>query len=130
MAALFARASYRGAGPDDPESDDLGVKGSAAVQEILEGMVRRYDDGTPRTQHVTTNLMIDVDGSAIRATARSCFTVLQQVEPGSINTIIAGRYQDTFARDDEGWYLTERVILTSLVGDLSKHLTVDPFSLD
>lgn len=124
MAALFARASYRGAGPDDP-----GVKGSAAVQEILEGIVRRYDDGTPRTQHVTTNLMIDVDDST-NATARSCFTVLQQVEPGSINTIIAGRYQDTFARDDEGWYLTERVILTSLVGDLSKHLTVDPFSLD
>ena len=46
-----------------------------------------------------------------------------------INPIIAGRYQDSYARDDSGWYLTERVFLTSLVGDLSAHLTVDPFSV-
>lgn len=124
VAALFSRAHYRGAGPSDS-----GVEGSVAVQEVLETMVQRYDDGTPRTQHVTTNLVIDVDELAISARARSCFTVFQQVDTGVINPIIAGRYHDSYARDDSGWYLTERVFLTSLVGDLSAHLTVDPFSV-
>lgn len=124
VAALFSRAHYRGAGPSDS-----GVEGAAAVQEVLETMVQRYDDGTPHTQHVTTNLVIDVDEPAVSARARSCFTVFQQVDTGVINPIIAGRYQDSYARDDSGWYLTERVFLTSLVGDLSAHLTVDPFSV-
>ena len=56
VAQLFARARYKGGGPDDP-----GVKDSAPVLEILESMVRRYDDGTPRTKHVTTNLIINRD---------------------------------------------------------------------
>ena len=91
-------------------------------------MVRRYDDGTPRTKHVTTNLVIDADDAAGTATARSYFTVLQQLEDFPLQPVIAGRYHDTFERVDDDWRLTERVILCDLVGDLSRHLTVDPFA--
>jgi SnoaL-like domain len=123
VADLFAHAKYKGGGPDDP-----GVDGAAPVQQILETMVRRYDDGTPRTKHVTTNLVIDADEDAGTATARSYYTVLQQLDGFPLQPIIAGRYHDAFERVDGEWRLTERVIFCDLIGDLSRHLTIDPFA--
>jgi 3-phenylpropionate/cinnamic acid dioxygenase small subunit len=122
VAALFAHATYKGGGPEDP-----GVVGADAVLAIQEQMIRRYDDGTPRTKHVTTNLVIDADDTAGTAYARSYFTVLQQVDDFPLQIVIAGRYHDRFERVDGEWRLTERVILCDLIGDLSRHLTVDPF---
>jgi SnoaL-like domain len=123
VAELFADALYKGGGPDDP-----GVRGAAAVQQILETMVRRYDDGTPRTKHVTTNLVIDVDDDAGTAAARSYYTVFQQTDDLPLQPIIAGRYHDRFDRQSGSWRLVERVIFCDLVGDLSQHLTIDPFA--
>ncbi len=123
LAQLFEHATYKGGGPDDP-----GVVGTDAVLAIQEHMVRRYPDGTPRTKHVTTNLVVDADEDAGTATARSYFTVLQQVDDFPLQAIIAGRYHDRFARVDGAWRLTERVIFCDLIGDLSHHLTVDPFA--
>lgn len=123
VAALFAHARYKGGGPDDP-----GVVGAAPVLQILETMVRRYDDGTPRTKHVTTNLIIDADDDEDHATAQSYYTVLQQLDGFPLQPIIAGRYHDAFERVDGEWRLTERVIFCDLVGDLSRHLTIDPFA--
>jgi 3-phenylpropionate/cinnamic acid dioxygenase small subunit len=122
LAELFRDATYKGGGPDDP-----GVVGAEAVLAIQEQMIRRYADGTPRTKHVTTNLVVDADEDAGTATARSYFTVLQQVEGHPLEIVIAGRYHDRFARRDRTWHLAERVILCDLIGDLSRHLTVDPF---
>jgi 3-phenylpropionate/cinnamic acid dioxygenase small subunit len=122
LAELFRHATYKGGGPDDP-----GVVGADAVLAIQERMVRRYPDGTPRTKHVTTNLVIDADADAGTATARSYFTVLQQVDDFPLQAIIAGRYHDRFERVSGEWRLTERVIFCDLIGDLSHHLTVDPF---
>jgi 3-phenylpropionate/cinnamic acid dioxygenase small subunit len=123
LAELFRDARYKGGGPDDP-----GVVGAEAVLAIQEQMVRRYPDGTPRTKHVTTNLVVEVDESAGSAAARSYFTVLQQVDDFPLQAIIAGRYHDQFACVDGAWRLTERVIFCDLIGDLSRHLTVDPFA--
>jgi hypothetical protein len=39
--------------------------------------VIRYEDGTPRTTHVTTNPAIEVDDEAGTAVSRSYFTALQ-----------------------------------------------------
>jgi 3-phenylpropionate/cinnamic acid dioxygenase small subunit len=121
VAALFAHARYKGGGPDDP-----GVKGAAPVLKILETMVRRYDDGTPRTKHVTTNLVIDTDESEGTATARSYYTVFQQVDDLPLQPIIAGRYHDSFALDDGTWRFAERMILPDLIGDLSRHMRGRP----
>ena len=123
VAALFSHAKYKGGGPEDP-----GVDGAAPVQKIFETMVRRYDDGTPRTKHVTTNLVIDADEEAGAATARSYYTVFQQVDGTPLQPIIAGRYHDQFAVLDGAWRLVERVIFCDLIGDLSRHLTIDPFA--
>jgi 3-phenylpropionate/cinnamic acid dioxygenase small subunit len=122
LAELFRHARYKGGGPDDP-----GVVGADAVLEIQERMVRRYPDGTPRTKHVTTNLVVAAGEPAGTATARSYFTVLQQVDDFPLQAIIAGRYHDQFERVADEWRLTERVIFCDLIGDLSHHLTIDPF---
>src|SRR5258705_3677213 len=71
VAALFAGAVYR--------SEQGGrYEGAEAVVAVLRKRVKLHDDGTPRTKHVTTNLVIDVDATAGAALARSYFTVFQQ----------------------------------------------------
>jgi hypothetical protein len=35
-----------------------------------------------------------------------------------------GRYADSFARDGQGWYFTERTVDVEMVGDVSDHLFI------
>jgi 3-phenylpropionate/cinnamic acid dioxygenase small subunit len=115
VAALFDGAIYR--------SDRGGrYEGAAAVAEVLRRVVKLHDDGTPRTKHVTTNLLVEVDEAAGSATARSYFTVLQQTATIPLQAIVAGRYHDRFVRDGGRWRFAERVIYMDLVGDLRDHL--------
>lgn len=104
------------------EGSDVRRTGVDEVRSMYEGWTRRYDDGTPRTKHVTTNLLIEVNGGERTATCRSYFTVLQQTEDLHLQPIIAGRYHDRFERVDEEWRFVHRHMITDLVGDLSRHL--------
>ena len=115
VAALFRDAIYRSAQGGTYE-------GSAAVLEVLTRKVILYGDGTPRTKHVTTNLLIEVDSSDATASARSYFTVFQATERLPLQPIIAGRYHDRFARTDGAWRFVDRLIFVDLVGDLSQHV--------
>lgn len=112
VAAYFAEATYRSA-------EGGAYRGAAAVRAILERLVILYD-GVPRTQHVTTNLVIELAGDT--AAARSCFTVLQGAPGAPLQPIVAGRYRDQFVRGDGGWRFADRLIFMDLVGDLSRHL--------
>ncbi|HEY2427449.1 MAG TPA: nuclear transport factor 2 family protein [Acidimicrobiales bacterium] len=104
----------------------LRCRGRAAVLRQYERSTRRYEDGTPHTKHVTTNVVIDVDEAAGTAAARSYYTVFQQVTGVlSLQPIIAGRYHDRFERTPAGWRFTSRDILVDLVGDLRHHLLFD-----
>ena len=53
------------------------VSGRDAIEKMLVENVIVYDDGTPRTKHVTTNLGIEVDDAVGTAISRSYFTALQ-----------------------------------------------------
>jgi len=103
---------------DSPES----LTGIDAVVAMFTSSTRRYPDGTPRTKHVTTNLILEIDDAAGTATCRSYFTVLQQVPDLPLQPIIAGRYHDRFVRDGDTWRFAERRFHIDLVGDLSQHL--------
>ena len=120
VSELFTRATYRAMTKDGVFSQE----GSAAVLATLTGLVLLYD-GIPATKHVTTNLIIELDGE--RATCRSYYTVFQGRPELGLQPIVAGRYHDTFARDSDGWYFTDRLIYTDLVGDVSHHLRVNVF---
>lgn len=102
---------------------DPGPSGADAIAASYRGMVITYDDGTPRTRHLTTNPIIDIDGDVARV--RSAYTVLQQAPDSPLQTIISGRYHDTLRRIDGRWRFTERCFLIDLMGDLSHHLRFD-----
>ncbi len=105
-----------------------GVEGSQrgvdALTALYASTTKRYDDGTPKTKHVTTNVAITLDGDS--ANASSYFTVLQAV-PGMLplQPIIAGRYRDRFERVDGKWRFSARHVTVDLLGDLSAHLKIE-----
>jgi hypothetical protein len=113
-AAMFENATYR--------VDHLAVKyqGAAEIHEFL-ARRRMYPDGTPRTKHVFTNIIIDVDGD--RATARSYATVFQQTDVLPLQPIACGRYIDRFERVDSEWCFADRLITGFLLGDVSQHVS-------
>jgi ketosteroid isomerase-like protein len=97
-------------------------RGRPSILAMYEGWTRRYDDGTPRTRHLISNPIVEVDADAGIATIRSSYTVFQQVEGLPLQPIIVGRYHDTFQRVDGEWRFARRHLFTDLVGDLSRHL--------
>ena len=118
MAALFDRARLRTA-----SGDGATFAGPAEVLAAFDGSVQRFEDGTPSTKHVTTNLIVDADDEAGTAAARSYFTVLQSRPDLPLQPIVAGRYEDAFARDGDGrWHFTDRLIIIEHVGDVRRHL--------
>ena len=88
-----------------------------------------YPDGSLRTKHVTTNVMIEADDERGTANARSYFTVFQATDGFPLQPIIAGRYHDTFHRIDGTWWFNERLVLTDLIGEMSHHVVGNPMGL-
>lgn len=102
------------------------VSGRDAVVALYEATTRRYDDdGTPHTKHLVTNVVVDLEPGGATASARSYYTVLQQVGGSPLQPIVAGRYHDTFQRVDGCWYFDTRTIFVDLLGDVSRHLLID-----
>jgi 3-phenylpropionate/cinnamic acid dioxygenase small subunit len=118
VSQLLGRARFIG-----PDGEVQG-EGGDDILRIYSSFTRLYEDGTPLSQHLTTNVRVEVEDDA--ATAQAYFTVLQATEALPLQAIMAGRYIDTFAHDDDGWYFTSRQIIPRLYGDLSQHLLAPP----
>ncbi len=116
VADLFSHAVITTPGAEP------GPGGREAALETYRRSTRLYEDGTPKTKHVTTNSIIEVDEAAGTATARSYFTVFQRLDDFPLQPIIAGRYHDRFERVDGRWRFSERMMRPELLGDLSRHL--------
>lgn len=101
--------------------------GRDQVRKMYESWVRIYPDNrTPRTRHVTTNLILDIDEKAGTATGRAYITVLQCTPELPLQPILSGRYHDEFRRVDGAWRFARRRMTNEYLGDLSQHL-VRPF---
>lgn len=120
IGELFARGRIVDA------EGNLQGEGRDGVKAIYERSTQLYEDGTPMTQHVTTNLAFTFDADGRGAGVRSRFTVVQQLPDFPLQAIITGYYEDRFAWDEEsGWHFTERKMRPKLLGDLSRHLKYD-----
>jgi 3-phenylpropionate/cinnamic acid dioxygenase small subunit len=119
LGEMFAHGVFGGEG-------DAVVGGREAVEGIFRATVQVYEDGTPCTKHVTTNIRVDVDEELGTAQSHSYVTVFQARPELPLQPIVAGRYRDVFERHDEVWRFTERHFTTDLVGDVSRHLRVGP----
>ncbi len=116
IGELFTHAVITTDGSDDE------IAGADAVTRMYERSTRRYPDGTPRSKHVITNLLIEVDAPRGTGACRSYYTVLQQTDTLALQPIITGRYRDEFTRVDHVWRFTRRHMAVDQVGDLSQHL--------
>lgn len=93
------------------------------VLELYQKSCRIYPDcGTPKTRHLTTNVIIDIAEDGNEGSARACFTVLQAAANLPLQPIIAGRYEDCFRLGPEGWEFARREMFIDLMGDCSAHL--------
>ena len=128
VADLFAHGRILGQEDGPPESVFEGRDGVRAMYEMA---TRLYDDGTPKTKHVTTNTIIEVDEEAGTASAQSSYLVTQATADLPLQVIITGHYRDTFQRlvDVDGaasgtgrWWFDTRTMYVDQVGDLSHHL--------
>jgi 3-phenylpropionate/cinnamic acid dioxygenase small subunit len=120
VGRLLARSTFGG-----PASGS--VSGADNIAKLFAMTTRRYPEhgNTPRTRHLVLNPVVELSGDGTAAT-RSTFCVVQDTETVSIQPIVVGRYYDAFARDDQGWYFTERKVDIQMIGDVSAHLMVDP----
>lgn len=93
-------------------------------QELLDTLsnVIIYDDGTPRTKHLTNNVELDIDEDAGTATCQCYVTVMQQTDDFPLQTIFSGHYFDDFERVDGQWRFKKRFIRNQLIGDMTAHL--------
>ena len=69
-----------------------------AVANLYRSTNRVHDDGTLRTRHLTTNVIVDIDEAAGTAQTRSAFVVFQATAGVPLQPIVSGRYRDDFAR--------------------------------
>lgn len=118
VGELLANATFTGGAGS--------VSGPDAIAKMLHENVIVYDDGTPRTKHVITNVSIEIDDEAGAAVSRSYFTVLQALTDLPLQPIASGRYEDRLERRNGQWRFVERQVRTDLVGDMSRHLRRPP----
>ena len=101
------------------------AEGAGAVTRMYEATTRRYDDGTPKTRHIVTNVVVERDAVSSTATARSRFTVYQATDELPLQPIIVGDYEDVLELVDDRWVFRRRAMRPVLIGDLSHHLLID-----
>ncbi|AKS35609.1 nuclear transport factor 2 family protein [Mycolicibacterium goodii] len=129
-AELVDAGDFDGVGRLLGRGNFMGVTGADAIAALFAATTRRYPEhgNRTRTRHLVLNPIVEVDGA--RALARSTFVVIQRTETVALQPIVAGRYTDTFAHDDDGgWYFTERLVDVEMIGDVSAHLMLDPDAL-
>lgn len=103
------------------------IRGYDEVLAMYTGSTRLYDNGTPCTRHVTSNLDIRQEGDT--AHCESYFTVFQALPDFPLQAIISGSYSDSLQRVNGSWQFKTRSMLPELLGDLSRHLLFDPATL-
>jgi hypothetical protein len=115
-AAMFKDAKLKLRGFDE-------LQNGAAVLPMLQKFVIIYADGTPKTKHIVTNPIIEIDEAAGTANTRSQYTVFQATEAIPMQVIAAGGYHDSFERVDGQWRFSFRdYTLFNMAGNISGHL--------
>jgi SnoaL-like domain len=116
MAGLFTHADVYLPGVDRWFRSDPEGLGATYRQ-----WVRIHPDGTPRTRHIASNLILEVEGPD-QARAQSYILVFQSTAGFSLQPIIGGRNIDRFEKVEGTWRFSARTIESDFFGDLSQHL--------
>jgi hypothetical protein len=99
-------------------------RGEDEIRGQYERTNRTYPGHGRATREMYTNVLIDIDLDAGTATSTTAYTVAQQV-PGSgqpFALLVAGRYEDEWARIDGEWHWSDRYIVVQFKNDLDAHM--------
>ena len=101
-----------------------GTEPRVGTQQVLDALstVRIYEDGTPRTKHIVSNLDLEINEVNNSAQSQCYVTVFQQTNDFPLQAIFCGHYFDRFQRVEGLWQFSQRIIRYMMVGDLSAHL--------
>lgn len=119
VADLFAHGRICGVENGPPETVFTGTEG---VRKMYEMATRLYEDGTPKTKHLTSNARIEVDEVSGTAQSWANYLVTQATPDLPLQVIVTGHYRDTFHRVDGQWWFDTRIMFVDQVGDVSHHL--------
>lgn len=100
---------------------DTFVGGRDEIAHFLRTNLKYHGDGTPRTWHTVSNILIDID-STTSARSVSYFTVHQELPGLPLQPIVTGRYIDTFELHDGAWRFASREVDPRLFGDIGHHV--------
>lgn len=89
---------------------------------FFEAGLQVHADGTPRTWHSITNVLVDVAPLGHKASSESYYTVHQQLDGFALQPICAGKYLDRFELHDGEWRFTRREVTLRFAGDLQHHV--------
>ena len=96
-----------------------------ALLGIWQQRIKIYPCGTPRTKHVISNPIIEIDETSGTATVRTYYTVLQATHTLPLQPIAVGRYFDEFERVSGVWRFSFRdYSKLEMMGDLRGHLLI------
>jgi hypothetical protein len=115
---LFQHAKLKMITSDEPQ--DFKV-----LLALLQQVIIIYPDGTPKTKHVVSNPMIEMDEAKGIASSISYYTVFQATENIPLQVIANGRYIDRFEFADGHWRFSYREGLSDMLGNISGHLRLD-----
>ena len=118
LGRLFTHGRVRATTSDDVAS------GATEVANLWASVNKVHGDGTLRTRHLLTNVMIEIDEDGGTATAESYFMVFQATDRTPLQPIAGGRYTDQFRRRDGMWWFEEKFIHVDQVGNVADHLVV------
>jgi len=110
------------------ENGEWSVDGSPVSRggkEIYDNVISNiiiYDDGTPKTKHMTANIELTIDEANGVANCQRYITVMQQTEAFPLQAIFSGHYFDEFVNENGEWRYATTVIRHPLVGDMSQHM--------
>jgi len=113
VVAMFSHATWRSAATGEVR------RTPEEIRAVYESIV--LHDGAPRTRHLMTNVVVEMEDGADDATGSSTYTVLQSVAGEPITIVVVGRYEDRYHRGPDGWHLTDRLFHVDLMGDTSRH---------
>lgn len=115
LAAGSLRMSAQGMG-------EQAMHGAAEIERFYSNQVVTYD-GDPRTRHLISNHVLDVDGDS--AHGRCYFTVLMKPPRQPIQTVVCGRYFDSFERVAGAWRFREKIIRVDYLTAIAEHFVID-----
>lgn len=118
LGQLFRHGTLGAAGAEP-------MRGAKAIGGFYAATNKVHADGTLRTRHLASNVIVEVDPKGDRAAARSYFVVLQATPALPLQPIVAGRYHDTFRVVDGQWCFADRSIFVDQIGNMKEHLSFD-----